>query len=156
MEIFMSTAGTVAVIASDKAVPGRITVKGFPPAGSGQSSVLISGVEYRQNTNQQFQSSLDGSVYVYVFGDRMGEINVSGIAFKGLCKAGEQNGMGALLEYYKTSRASANPNPIIVNAAGQTIAGFLVSIVVKDNVLANEPMAAVSDFTLGISALPSK
>ena len=154
MDIFQSAPGTVAVIASDTALPGSIVISS-PQFPAGGSAAIISGIRYGQKTNQQFQSSLDGAIYIYVFGDHMGDIEVEGIAFPKLCDGGN-SGLFDVADYYRTNRASKTSDPIIVLAAGETITGFLTGITVKSNVSAEEPIALINNYSLHISALPSK
>lgn len=153
-DIFQSAPGTVAVIASDTALPGSIVIS-QPQFPAGNSAAIITGINLDQKTNQQFQQSLDGAVYIYVFGDQMGEISVEGIAFPKLCTGG-RSGLFDVSDYYQANRASKTSNPIIVQAAGETITGFLTGIRVRSNVSGEDPVALVNNYSLHISALPQK
>lgn len=151
-DIFQSAPGTVAVIASDTALPGSIVIS-QPQFPSGNSAAIITGISYDQKTNQQFQQSLDGAVYIYVFGDQMGEVMVEGIAFPKLCDGGD-SGLFDVADYYRANRASQSSQPIIVLAAGDTITGFLTGVGIRSNMTAEDPMALINNYRLHISALP--
>lgn len=151
-DIFQSAPGTVAVISSDTALPGSIVIAD-PVFPSGNSAAIISGIHYDQKTNQQFQQSLDGVVYIYVFGDQMGSVEVEGIAFPKLCEGGE-SGLFDVADYYRTNRASQSSKPIIVLAAGDRITGFLTGVRIRSNVSAEDPNALINQYWLQISALP--
>jgi len=156
MDIFASEPGTVNVIGDQKVLPGRIRIAN-PAFPSGSNvPLLVAGIDYNQATNQQFQSTLDGSVFIYVFGDRMGDIVVQGVAFKALCTGGGKSGIEELFEFYGSNRASVRAEPVIVEAAGTEVRGFLTAIKVRDNILAEDPGSPMSNFSLFISSLPKR
>jgi hypothetical protein len=153
-DIFASAPGTVAIMSDSKAIPGSIQIS-KPQFPSGSGTALISGIRYSQSTNQEFQTSLDGAVYIYVFGDHMGKVTVEGIVFPGLCPSGSgSNGLFDVLDYYASNRASILADPIIVKAGTKTIKGFLTGITVNSKTTAEEPEAPVAGYALEISALP--
>jgi hypothetical protein len=153
-DIFQSAPGTVAVISSDTALPGSIVIS-QPQFPSGGIAAIITGINLDQKTNQQFQQSLDGAVYIYVFGDQMGDISVEGIAFPKLCQGG-RSGLFDVSDYYANNRASKTSTPIIVSAGGQNITGFLTGIRIRSNVSGEDPVALINNYSLHISALPQK
>lgn len=155
MDIFNSQPGIVSVIGDQRVLPGRIRILD-PRFPSGNVPILISGIDYNQTTNQQFQTTLDGSVFIYVFGDRMGDIVVNGVAFKAMCNNSGKSGIEEVIDYYRTNRASVTPRPIIVEVVGKRVSGFLTAMKIRDNVTAADSMAPVSEFSFAINSLPKE
>jgi hypothetical protein len=156
-DIFVSVPGSVVAFELTQATVGQINV----PAEivdpklkdlKQPSPVIFGSMAWKQQTHQQFSNSLDGSVYIYVFGDQMGTIEISGFAFARLCGTNE-DGLQKVLEYYKQNRASQRATPIQVNVASQTVQGFLTSIEAR-TLSGGSPEAIVHQYNLGINALP--
>lgn len=152
-DLFASAPGTVAIFTDQRVIPGRIRVTDPAFPGSDNAPVLVSGVDYGQKTNQQFQQALDRSVFIYVFGDLMGTVAVRGTAFAATCD-GSQSGLGVIFDYYTANRASVRDTPIIMEAGGETISGFLTGLDVRAANSGEDPSALMSEFSLIISALP--
>lgn len=153
-DIFASAPGTVAVMSESTALPGSISIAQptFPSQGS---AAIITGISYDQSTNQQFQQSLDGAVYIYVFGDKMGSIVVEGIAFAQVCN-GSGSGLFSVADYYRQNRISKTDQPIVVLAAGETVTGFLTAIHIRSEMSGNDPSNLYNTYMMSISALPQR
>ena len=149
-DVFNSSFGQVVIITDPNGVimPGKVVLAGFEP-----QAALISGVKYNQSTNHQFQMSLEGSVYLYVFGDAMGSVMVNGIAFPSLCN-GAGEGLVEVFDYYRSNRASKNPEPIQVQIGSETISGFLTALTVNGQTVAEEPEGFLSHYAFIINSLP--
>jgi hypothetical protein len=148
--IFKSTPGTVATFKEEKAIPGRVALEGFEPRGA-----LITGVDYLQSTRQSFQNSLQGSVYVYVFGDNIGQVRVKGMILLATCEGGA-SGMQDVLNYYKSNRLSKRNVLITVFVADKLINGYLTGLELFANSTGDDPGTLTSNFSLTISALPNE
>ncbi len=147
-DIFNSRPGIVAVIPDQNVIPGRIKLADFDPVAA-----LVAAGDFDQETNQQFQTSLDESVYIYVFGDRMGTVTVSGMIFSALCD-GNANGLSEIFAFYSTQRASRRADPIQVVFGDEAIVGFLVKLRIRAKALAEDPGGAHQEFFLDIATLP--
>ena len=153
-DIFNSQPGRVAVFVDDNGqiMPGQIKMGNFAPVAA-----LISGADYDQGTDHQFQMSMDRKVYVYVFGDKMGQVVVNGIAFPGVCNSDTQNGLLDILDYYRTYRASKNPDVVQVSIGGgadDMIRGFLIEAKIRSLTVANDPASFMSHWQLIVATLP--
>lgn len=148
-DIFNSKPGIVSVISSDQAVPAHIKIGDFEPAVS-----LISGIDYDQRSNQQFQYSMDKNVYIYVFGDLMGTVSVRGLAFPRACSGGDRGGLEEVFDYYRTNRASANTNAITVVIGKESIVGFLTAMRIRVTNTSQQSSAALYGYELIIQTLP--
>ena len=147
-DIYNSSPGTAVVIPGTNTVPGQIAISGFVPVAA-----LISHVEYNANTNHQFQYALDSSVYIYVFGDLMGNVIVEGISLLSLCN-GTQGGLNEILAYYSANRISKHPNPISVVVGGDTITGFLTGLKVRSTGTAQDQETPMHNWAFHIDTLP--
>lgn len=106
---------------------------------------IVTHVQVSKRTNHQFLHTLGGDVHIYVFGDRMGQLVVGGIAaavacrFPGGCNLltpsnpsttsatfGGEHGLEFALDWYNQKRLSRNPDPVQVFIGKRTLLrGFL-------------------------------
>lgn len=154
--LFVSAPGTVTSFQLDATV-GTISVPAEikdPVFITRPGPVIFSQVEWVQRTNQQFANSLDGSVYIYVFGDQMGSVRVNGLAMDALCGQ-KENGLQKVLKYYETNRASKRSTPIGISIADQIVRGFLTGVQVTSVGATTNPQAPVlHSYDMEINALP--
>jgi hypothetical protein len=113
---------------------------------------MISGISYDQNTNHQFQHALDNSVYIYVFGDLMGNVVIEGRAFPMLCTG--EGGLSEVFDFYAKRRASRSPDLIQVAIGAESIVGFLTAIKLRSQTVAEDPTALFQSFWFTINTLP--
>ena len=157
-DLFTSIPGTVyasnlTAVAGQVSIPAELAEPRLKAQGVA-STILFGKMEWQQNTHQQFSMSLDGSIYIYVFGDHMGTIKLSGITFDRLCEGGGKTGLALVLDYYKQNRASQRPTPIQVNVADQTIQGFLTGVSVRTMGIATSKEPVLQEYELEINVLP--
>ena len=99
----------------------------------------ITGYSLDMGTNHQFLHSLDNFIYLYAFGDRIGELTLSGLSFTGSCVQNNGGGdisdaMGqcAILSYYKDYRVSNSKGTkvsmISLGNCSNILRGFLTGI----------------------------
>jgi len=147
--VLSSKPGTVAIIGGEDgdeaALPGRVTLDGFVAA-----TVIIRDAKYHQETNQQFQSSLEDTIYMYVFGDKMGSITLMGFIFGANCPSGGTSGIEYVLDYYKANRASQRPTAVIVMVGDTKISGFLTAM----DIGMEDPESRINRFSFNVSTLP--
>ena len=156
--LFTSVPGTVyatdlQAVAGQVSIPAELADPRLKAPGAA-STVLFGAMVWQQNTHQQFSTSLDGSIYIYVFGDQMGSVKLSGIAFDKLCEGGGKTGLAIVLDYYNQNRASQRPTPIQVNVADKTVQGFLTGISVRTMGVAESQAPVLHGYEMEISALP--
>ena len=111
---------------------------------------LITKLNYGQRTNSQFQQSLDNTIYVYSFGDMMGDLTLAGLAFPRSCE-GNDNGVNRILSYYEENRVSKNVSTLQVTFASHVIKGYLVGI----NLSTLDPSSGLHNFTLLLKTIPA-
>jgi hypothetical protein len=153
-ELFNNKPGIVVVLAStgtDDANPFRVTIDGFPEDGS-TSGIIITEMAIQRHGNFQFMHTLKDLVYVYSFGERIGQIRASGLAFARLCNGTQ--GLSAILEYYEKNRLENRSDPISI-VIGTSGAGRFRAFLVELNAEVARPEARLAQFGLQFHALPS-
>lgn len=117
-----------------------INIDGFRDS----SSVMlpITGFTLDLGTNHQFLHTLDEFIYLYAFGDRIGELVLSGVSFAGTCvsdsvTANAENlsvklAPEKILEYYNSNKVSkaTGPEPTFITIGGDkhVLIGFLTGM----------------------------
>ena len=124
---------------------------------------IVTHVGVQSSGNYQFLHSLKEYIYVYVFGERIGDIAISGLIFSEACEtengiadamapANAGSGFEQLASYYLTHRIAHRGAPLtfIVGLTGQaTYQGFLVSQ--KLEII--DPQSQLGQFTMYLKTL---
>lgn len=79
-----------------------------------ETKAIITQAALVEEGNFQFLHTLAETIYVYVFGDRIGELRVSGIAFSKLCGADDETGIEQVIRNYRQNKLSTRGGPVIV------------------------------------------
>jgi hypothetical protein len=123
MFIFSRGRGTVSVMPDGReAIPFRISLHGQTFA-----KAIITQAAIVQNDNYQFLHTLADTIYVYVFGTRIGELVVGGFAFANTCWAGP-DGLNEILATYNYGRIAVRPAPVVVVIGHTAFAAFLTGM----------------------------
>lgn len=127
--IFSKQAGMVASF-PDPTLPASTTLNVEGWGGFQGFKSIITRVNVAAQGNFQFLHTLGGNIYVYVFGDRVGSMGISGLAFDSVCDdAAGTIGIERVLDYYTQNRIAARKTPIKVTVGVKTtIAGYLVAV----------------------------
>lgn len=131
MRLIDSRPGRVSVLTIG-ALRGLAYLDITPALLSDDKTLIITSISLEQMVNAQFQKTLQDTIYVYPFGDLMGDIIISGYAV--MSKAGSSSSDGcrdsfsanSLLTYYEKNKLSVNPDPIRIKFGNRVIEGFLV------------------------------
>ena len=115
--------------------PVKLILDGFEP----QAAIIVAP-RIDQAVDIQFQTSLKEAVYAYVFGDKMGNVTLSGIAFAGRCNNEEASGLKDLFDYYKFGP--------------EAMSGFLLSL--NMSALQADARDLAMSFTMALATLPKK
>jgi hypothetical protein len=104
--------------------------------------------------NLQFLHTMGRHVYVYVFGDRMGQIGLSGLSFANECpQPGSVHGIIGVFDWYRRNKASRRADPVRVNIGMRdNIDGFVTGFSF-DTV---DPATQMVQWNMTIAALPEK
>jgi hypothetical protein len=92
---------------------------------------IITRLTLSHQTNVQFLHTLGSAIYIYVFGDRIGQLSLSGLAFNQSCDGDEDDdgglGVERMMEWYKDNRISKKGAPVRVMIGNTPVEGFVVS-----------------------------
>jgi hypothetical protein len=127
--IFSKQAGMVASF-PDPTLPATTTLNVEGWGGFTGFKSIITRVNVAAQGNFQFLHTLGGNIYVYVFGDRVGSMGISGLAFESVCNdAAGTIGIERVLDYYAQNRIAARKTPLKVTVGVKTtLAGYLVAV----------------------------
>jgi hypothetical protein len=147
-EILACRRGLVTSMRGCGGQPGKLRLDpNFEPLAA-----LVDAPSMRQATNVQFQPSLGGPVYVYVFGDLMGDTTITGTAFAGLCDNPSNSGIKEVIDYYESNRASVRKETITVTYGSNSLTGFLTQMALSPR----DPLYMLTSFSLTIRTLPKE
>lgn len=92
------------------------------------AAVPVTGVSFELSTNHQFLHTLDKFIYVYSFGDRIGQLTLSGISFTECTSTAESSPVN-IYNYYMKNRLAKTLTPTKLQVAGSAVAlGFLTGL----------------------------
>lgn len=129
---------------------------------------IITRIGLSASGNYQFLHTIGNDVYVYVFGDRMGQIQIHGISFQGDCTSGGggirgtqpsagigtsggNHGFELLYAWYEENRLAARLSPVdITIGTNTTFSGFVTALTGT----VQDPLHRTIEFTLTIATLP--
>ena len=124
MAIFFSTApGKVIRIDSQGLLlPFQIAMTNWGGFGTQQAIITQGGVQL--DGAFQFLHTLNDFIYVYTFGDRIGELMVSGVTFLDNCAGQAVSGFESVLGYYYANRIANLGGPVKVSFGSTALGVF--------------------------------
>lgn len=152
---FTPCAGAVAVIKPTHC-PTEIFKLKFKGA-DGDLTVPTSGFALELNGNYQFLHTVNDFIYVYAFGDRIGEMTMSGFGFVKPC-AGSNDGSSAnicnLYDFYQKNRIKQNGQLSITigDCANSTFWAFLTGMRLE----LQDPNTLLGQWSLRFNIVPEK
>jgi hypothetical protein len=156
MPVYFSGGAGRAIVLQDPAAQGTVTLAALDPSFDWVSQrSLITRATFAHQVNFQVSHSLGNDVYVYVFGDRIGQVTISGLSLAADCEAGSNNSHGAELAYawYQDNRLAARQAPVRVTVGVRTvIEGFVIGL--GQDVVS--PDSLLMSFALTLMTLPEK
>ena len=149
--IFGTAPGTASkmYVIPGMSVPASIRVPGFP-----SDTVAITSMGFSQDANVQFMKALSSVIYVYSFGERMGTVDVNGVAFISLCNSkgtDKGGGLGGLMSFYANNSVSTRSFPLTVTLAGASVTGYVRGI----RTTFSDTNLGLIGFTLSMASLPA-
>lgn len=103
------------------AIPFRIDLPNFPSDGA-----IVTHAQMEQAGNYQFLHTVQDFIYVYIFGDRIGTLTVSGVAFLAKC-SGAGVGIEEVIQYYNNNRLAIAGGPVRVGFGSIPFEAFLTA-----------------------------
>jgi len=107
-----------------------IFIEGF------NTAIPVTGYTLDLSTNHQFLHSLDEFIYAFAFGDRIGELTLTGVVFTGKsCDRNGRNitaqiGQQSIYDWYLSNKFSRNlkPSKILIGQSAVKLIGFLTGL----------------------------
>jgi hypothetical protein len=129
-------------------LPFRIVMTDIDITGP-STRAIITQAAIVENGNYQFLHTLNDTIYAYVFGDRIGELTVSGMCFADTCGVGT-SGMKQIIDNYRRNRIGAAGRPVQVSFGETSYKGFLVGM----NVDLADPEQMIGQWTYRFNTFP--
>jgi hypothetical protein len=129
-------------------LPFRIIMAGIDITAPNTRAIITQGAIV-EHGNYQFLHTLNETIYAYVFGDRIGELRVSGICFAHPC-GGAQSGMKQIIDNYRAKRIAQLGGPVQVSFGEVDYKGFLVGM----NLDMADPERNLGQWTFSFNTFP--
>lgn len=129
--------------------PVTIQVEGF----SSNLYAALTAVGVQSQANVQFVHTLKRMVYVYVFGEKIADMQLSGVVFPGVCGPAGAAGVGGferVWAYYRTVGVAWLGRPVAVAVGATVFAG----IVVGARIDLSDPNTGIGAFSLMLKFFP--
>lgn len=112
-------------------------------------SCMITQATVSEQCNVQVLHTLGQHVFVYVFGDRVGDMGVGGLAYFD-CDGQGNHGVGNAIAWYRQNKVSNSGKRVSVTLGGTNFEGYLTSF----RATAQRPEDALVEFFLGFKLIP--
>jgi hypothetical protein len=161
--LFSGNAGLVKIVNLGNSVNvGSLKISSSGTNLVGRAGVLVTGISEDQQVSAQLVTSLEKDVYIYSFGDQVGDVTISGLLLDRLCvqssspvsSRGETTkrwtGVESLAKFYQKGRAIAENRKVTIILGPRTIQGYLMRM---GHSTAN-PELKTQSFLLNIKTIP--
>lgn len=115
--------------------------------------VPVTGFALELQGNYQFLHTVNEFIYLYTFGDRIGELVLTGMGFFGdLCPTAQFAGNTCtIIEFYKKNRVAKRPDPVSVSIGD---CGIFLAFLTGMRVEISKPESSVAQWVLRFNVLP--
>lgn len=126
--IFPSKVGVPVVVTDPNATPVTFVSSLEGWGGVAATNCIVAGIAASTQSNVQFMLTLRNYTYVYVFGEKMGDIVISGLTLPSSCNAGNGNdGMTNAIQYYNQKTVSVTGKSLGIVMGGWSTFAFLIA-----------------------------
>lgn len=153
---FSGPAGRVAQC-TDRHTQGTINLVGLSPSSANISFTrqqsIITRMTVAHQCNFQFLHTIGNELYIYVFGDRIGQITLAGLSFSANASgSNSDHGFGSMIRWYGDHRVAVRSDPVVVSIGTRTnFEGFLVGF--SGDVI--NPDTRITQWSANIMVLPT-
>jgi hypothetical protein len=148
-DIFSSNPGVVSVFQSP-GTPMSFFLEGW--GGFPGFRSIVTGFQATMQGGVQFMHTLRDFIYIYVFGERIATVVISGLSFHQQCPGGDgSHGLESVFAYYGAGRVEARAGPIVIVFGTSTV--FLGFLTQMQGTL-QDPDKRVATFSLQFQAVP--
>lgn len=154
--IFSSAPGVVGAMIEGGALPFALAIGGVANVPSFPSYSLVkavmTGFQIGARSGLGVTHTLRDRIYVYVFGERMGEVTINGFAFAGVCNSTTRfTGFDGVFAYYERCRASTNGAPVrLILGPNTVLYGFMYEFGFQ----LEDPQTGLGSFSFKFKVLP--
>ena len=151
--IFTSVPGRVAVLDGAAAQLMTISIDGNIPKNT---RAIITAFRTSMAGKQQFLHTLNQDIWVYSFGEAIGNLTISGVCFASGCTPGglgEASGIEEILEFYRLNKFSTTGDSVILQI-GTGSAGRFKGFLTSCQVGVDAPEHQLGSFALGFQTVP--
>lgn len=149
MDIFNHSRGRVVAHNEPNGIPMSCFLEGW--GGFFGFKSIVTSFRLEATGGVQFLHTLRDFIYIYVFGDRISSMQISGLSFWDKCDAPGAHGIEYVNAYYLNNRVSQRATPVtMVLGMGTGYLGFLVRLFYDYN----DPENQIAQFTLDFRVIP--
>jgi len=150
MDILNAQRGRVVAI-DNPGIPMSLFIEGW--GGFFGFKSIITQFTVVQQGGVQFMHTLRDFIYIYVFGERIGQMSINGLSFFTSCESSPCHGLEYVNQYYLENRVSESATPLtVVLGCGTPFFGFLVGMTMD---LSN-PEDIIGQFKLDLRVIPEQ
>ena len=158
--IFQSNAGRVTRL-REPGIACRASLFTLKPTINFSSELsIVNRVTLSQQVNVQFAHMLGSDVYIYVFGDRIGSLSLSGLSFNCACDndlvftptTGDESGAERIYGWYTANRTSKRREPVLLTLGKVSIEGFVTGF--TEEVI--DPSTNLVQWSVNLVTLPEE
>ena len=122
--------GRVTVLYHGESLAGSLLTLDPEWGGFNQMKAIFTRVGVAEQGSYQFLHTLGRNIYLYVFGDRIAGLTLTGVAFFDNCiNADAKIGIAHVIQWYRQNRVAKRAEPILVTIdPGTTFEAYLLSV----------------------------
>lgn len=150
-DIFLNKRGVVSAFDTGLGTPVGMFVPGW--GGFYGFKSIITEFTVREQGGVQFMHTLQDMIYIYVFGDRISQMNIRGLSFWDICSGETYHGLEYVQGFYLQNRVSQLATPVqVIFGGGTAFSGFLVGL----SISLNNPENYIGQFDLDFKVIPEQ
>jgi hypothetical protein len=92
---------------------------------------IVTSAQLMQEGSYQILHAMDEAIYAYIFGRRIAQFNVTGVAFAAMCEAGgagsSGDGITEVLDYYEKNQLAERSSPVKIQFGTKFGQGLLTA-----------------------------
>lgn len=150
-DIFLNRRGVVSAFDYDLGIPCNMYLDGW--GGFFGFKSIITEFTLHAQGGVQFMHTLNDFIYVYVFGERISQMRISGMSFWDICDGGGIHGLEYVNAYYQANRVAELATPVtIVFGGASAFYGFLTGM----SISLNDPTNLAGQYALDFHVIPNQ
>jgi hypothetical protein len=120
-------------------------------------SAIITRISTTEQCNYQFLHTLGDHIYLYVFGDRIGQLGIGGLTFNDNCQDPlQEDGISKVIRWFRQRRVAVRKEPIIFQFLPDEGLGPLKGYLVDMRGDTVDACQRLSQFYLTIALIPQR